>query len=189
MISAILLAAGQSKRMNDENKLIKKIKGKPLIKHSVINILESSIDELIIITGHQNKILEKIIDKNDKIKIIFNSQFKTGMASSIKIGIKSLSKKTKAFFICLGDMPMVNKQIYNQLIKFVNNKEVIIPTYKKQQGNPILFSITMKDKIMNIKGDEGAKEILKKNKDKILNLPINDQAIVKNYNTLDSFNS
>ena len=93
MISAILLAAGQSKRMNDENKLIKKIKGKPLIKHSVINILESSIDELIIITGHQNKILEKIIDKNDKIKIIFNSQFKTGMASSIKIGIKSLSKK------------------------------------------------------------------------------------------------
>ena len=47
----------------------------------------------------------------------------------------------------------------------------------------------MKDKIMNIKGDEGAKEILKKNKDKILNLPINDQAIVKNYNTLDSFNS
>ena len=122
MSSAILLAAGQSKRMNDENKLIKKIKGKPLIKHSVINILESSIDELIIITGHQNKILEKIIDKNDKIKIIFNSLFKTGMASSIKIGIKSLSKKTKAFFICLGDMPMVNKQIYNQLIKFVNNK-------------------------------------------------------------------
>ena len=64
-----------------------------------------------------------------------------------------------------------------------------MPTYKNQQGNPILFSITMKEKIMNIEGDVGAKEILKKNKNKIFNLPINDQSILKNYNTLDSFNN
>ena len=108
MISAILLAAGQSKRMNGENKLTKKIEGQPLIKHSIINILESSVDELIIVTGYQNEILEKIIDKNKKIKIVFNYQFKSGMSSSIKTGIKNLSENTKAFFICLGDMPMVN---------------------------------------------------------------------------------
>ena len=189
MISAILLAAGQSKRMNGENKLIKKIQGAPLIKHSIINILESSIDELIIVTGYQNKILEKIVDKNEKIKIVFNEQFESGMASSIRMGIKNLSDKTKAFFICLGDMPMVNKHIYNELIRHIDSGEIIIPTFKKQQGNPILFSISMKDKIKNIKGDVGAKEIIIKNKDKILNLPINDLSILKNYNTLDSFNN
>tara|TARA_B100001996_G_scaffold109213_1_gene82565 strand:- start:422 stop:991 length:570 start_codon:yes stop_codon:yes gene_type:complete len=189
MISAILLAAGQSKRMNGENKLIKKIQGVPLIKHSIINILESSIDELIIVTGYQNKILEKIVDKNEKIKIVFNEQFESGMASSIRMGIKNLSDKTKAFFICLGDMPMVNKHIYNELIRHIDSGEIIIPTFKKQQGNPILFSISMKDKIKNIKGDVGAKEIIIKNKDKILNLPINDLSILKNYNTLDSFNN
>ena len=70
----------------------------------------------------------------------------------------------------------------------MNKFSIIIPTFKKQEGNPILFSITMKGKITNIEGDIGAKEILKKNKDKILNLPINDLAILKNYNTLDSFN-
>ena len=53
MISAILLAAGQSKRMEGENKLIKNIQGIPLIKHSVKNILASSIDELIVVIGHQ----------------------------------------------------------------------------------------------------------------------------------------
>ena len=187
MISAILLAAGQSKRMNDENKLIKNIKGLPLIKHSIINILESSVDELIIITGYQSKKLEKTINKNKKIKIVFNNQFKTGMSSSIKIGLKNLSKKTKAFFICLGDMPMVNKNIYNQLIKYVDSKEIIIPNYNKKHGNPILFSISMKDKIMNIKGDVGAKELIEKNKDKILNLEINDQGIIKNYNFVSDF--
>ena len=67
MISAILLAAGQSKRMNGENKLTKEIQGIPLIKHSVKNILASSIDELIIVLGHQKETIEKLINKNEKI--------------------------------------------------------------------------------------------------------------------------
>ena len=117
MISAILLAAGKSKRMDGENKLIKEIKGTPLINFSIKNILESSIDELIIVLGFQKKIIEKSIDKNNKIKLVFNKNFESGMASSIKAGLKNLSSKTDAFFICLGDMPKVNKDIYNLLIK------------------------------------------------------------------------
>ena len=122
-----------------------------------------------------------------KIKFVYNNDFDSGVASSIKTGLSKLSYKTEAFFICLGDMPKVKKQIYNHLIKYVGNKEIIIPTYKKQQGNPILFSISMKDKIMNIEGDAGGKGILEKNKDKILNLSINDQGIIKNYNLVGDF--
>ena len=59
MISAILLSAGQSRRMHGENKLVKKVKGIPLIKHSIKNILNSSVDDLIIILGHQKELLEK----------------------------------------------------------------------------------------------------------------------------------
>ena len=187
MISAILLAAGQSKRMNGENKLIRKIRGVPLIKLSVKNILASSIDELIIVIGHQKEIIEKLIDKNEKIKFVFNKNFEKGMASSIKIGLNNLSEKTEAFFICLGDMPLVNKDTYNQLIKSRNNKEIIVPTLKGQQGNPILFSKSTKEKIMTIQGDVGAKKILELNKGKILNVEINNQSIKKDFNTKDDF--
>ena len=159
MISAILLAAGQSKRMNGENKLTKKIQGIPLIKLSVKNILASPVDELIIVLGHQKEIIEKLIDKNEKIKFVFNKDFESGMASSIKIGLNSLSEKTEAFFICLGDMPMVNKKIYNHLISCRKKKDIIAPTYNSIQGNPILFSKSMKSSIMTIKGDIGAKKI------------------------------
>ena len=189
MISAILLAAGQSKRMNGENKLSKEIQGIPLIKHSVKNILTSSIDELIVILGYQKEIVEKLIGKNEKMKIVFNKNFENGMASSIKTGLNHFSEKTEAFFICLGDMPLVSHNIYNQLIKSKNNKEIIVPTYKGQQGNPVLFDKSMKEKISNISGDFGAKKILELNKDKILNLEINDQGITKSFNTQGDFSS
>ncbi len=189
MISAILLAAGQSVRMKGENKLTKKIKGVPLINHSVKNILDSSIDELIIVLGYQKEIIEKLIIKNEKIKFVFNKDFESGMASSIKVGLNHISKNTEAFFICLGDMPMVNSDIYNHLIKFKDNKEIIVPTYKGQQGNPVLFNKSMKEKVMDISGDIGAKKILELNKNKILNLEINDQSITKGFNTQGDFSS
>ena len=189
MISAILLAAGQSKRMDGENKLTKELRGIPLIKLSVKNILASSIDELIVVFGYQKEIIEKLIDPNVKIKFVFNKDFESGMASSIKIGLNNLSEKTEAFFICLGDMPMVNHNIYNQLIKSKNNKEIIVPNYKGQQGNPVLFNKSMKEKVIDISGDIGAKKILELNKDKILNLEINDQGVTKGFDTQDNFNS
>ncbi len=175
--------------MGGENKLTKKIQGIPLIKHSVKNILASSINELIIVLGYQKEIIEKLIDKHEKVKFIFNKDFESGMASSIKVGINHLSDNSESFFICLADMPMVSSNIYDFLIKSKNQKDILVPTYKGQQGNPILFNKSMKEKIMSIDGDVGAKKILELNKDKILNLEINDQGVAKGFNTQIDFDS
>ena len=90
--------------------------------------------------------------------------------------------------MCIRDRPMVSHNIYNQLIKSKDNKEIIVPTYKGQQGNPVLFDKSMKENIMNISGDSGAKKILELNKDKILNVETNDQSITKGFDTQANFN-
>jgi len=187
MISAILLAAGQSKRMNGENKLKKIINNLPLINHSINNILESNIDELIIVIGYQEKIIKKLINKNKKIKIILNKNFKNGMASSIKEGLKHLSEKTEYFFICLADMPNINKKIYNSLINSRKNYPIIIPTYKGQRGNPVLFDKSMKKIITNVEGDFGAKKIINMYEKKIFTFETNDQSIIQDFNTQENF--
>ena len=190
MISAILLAAGESKRMVDENKLIKKYKSIPLIKHAVSNVLNSPIDELIIVLGYQKKSIEKIIEENKKIKFIANPNFESGIASSIKKGLDSLSKETEAFFICLGDMPNVNKEIYNQLINasFSNkDKEIFVPYYQERQANPILFSKKMKDEIQKIEGDFGAKKIIADNEKKVFKLSIQDKGVITDFNNINDF--
>ena len=190
MISAILLAAGQSKRMNGKNKLIKEIKGIPLLKHSIKNILDSSIDELIIVLGFEKEIIKNLITENKKIKFAINKNYESGLSSSIKSGLNHLSDNTKAFFICLGDMPNVSKEIYNQLINasFRNkDKEIFVPYYQERQANPILFSKKMKDEIQKIEGDFGAKKIIADNEKKVFKLSIQDKGVITDFNNINDF--
>ena len=196
MISSILLAAGQSLRMKGENKLIKEVDGIPLIKYAVKNILASTVDEIIIVLGHEKDLIESIIGVNKKIKFVYNGDFKKGISSSIKIGLNHISKKTDAFFISLGDMPNVNQNIYNKLIKSMikynkklkpkYKKEIIIPTFETKNGNPVLFSKFMKHKVMLVKNDMGANEIIKLNKEKILNVPFDNDGILLDFDTPDN---
>jgi len=189
MISSILLAAGQSKRMSGENKLIKSVKGIPLIKCALNNILKSHVNEIIIVLGYQNETIEKLINKTSRIKFVFNSNFESGMASSIKKGIKKLSKKTDSFFISLGDMPSINYDTYNQLIKCNKNKKAIVPMFKGQQGNPVLFPKSFEEKLLSIQGDSGAKKILEINKKEVLYLEINDPGIIRDLDVPNDFNN
>tara|TARA_Y100000590_G_C15545444_1_gene948720 strand:- start:194 stop:769 length:576 start_codon:yes stop_codon:yes gene_type:complete len=190
MISAILLAAGQSKRMRGKNKLTKKIDNIPLIKYSIKNILESSVDELIIVLGYQKKTIKKTIEEHSKIKFVFNPNFEKGMSSSIKTGLTNLSKSTEAFFISLADMPYVTKNVYNELIQLKKNnkeKDIFVPYYKEQQGNPILFSIRMKESFNKIEGDNGAKNLLLDNSQKIFRMMVSDKSIIMDFDTEENF--
>ena len=74
-------------------------------------------------------------------------------------------------------------------VTIINKKDIIVPTYNNIQGNPVLFSKSMKSSIMSVKGDFGAKKILEQNKDKILKLKINDVNITKDFNTKNDFSS
>jgi len=199
MISSILLAAGQSLRMKGENKLIKEIDGAPIIKYAVKNLLSSTVNEIIIVLGYEENLIKKIVGANKKIKFVYNKNFKEGIASSIKIGLDNISIKSEAFFISLGDMPNVNQNIYNKLIKSKlkynkklntkHRKEIIIPTFEGKNGNPVLFSKYIKHKMMLINNDLDAHKIIQLNKEKILNVPFDNDGILLDFNTVENFNA
>ena len=88
MISAILLAAGQSKRMGGDNKLTKKYNKKYLINHILDTLIKSKVNKIIVVLGFQKLKVRKITVKNKKINFVYNKNHKSGMASSIKTGLK-----------------------------------------------------------------------------------------------------
>ena len=168
MIKAILLAAGQSKRMKSENKLIKLYKNKPLINYSLNVLKKSKVNKIIIVLGHQHKEVKKIIKKNKKIIFTYNKNYKRGMASSIKTGLKKISKNDKGFIVAQSDMPFVKQSDINKICRSINSKKFLVHAlkYKTRVGNPIGFDSSLIKKFKNIKGQFGAKFMVKRLKNR-----------------------
>ncbi len=168
MIKAILLAAGQSKRMKSENKLIKLYKNKPLINYSLNVLTKSKVNKIIIVLGHQHKELKKIIKKNKKIIFTYNKNYNKGMASSIKKGLKKISKNDKGFIVAQSDMPFVKQSDINKICRSIKSKKFLIHAlkYKTRVGNPIGFDSSLIKKFKNIKGQFGAKFMVKRLKNR-----------------------
>ncbi len=189
MISAILLAAGQSQRMGGDNKLIKKYIKKHLINHILDTLIKSKINKIIVVSGFQNSKVKKIIVKNKKINFVYNKNYKSGMSSSIKTGLKRISKKNIGFLIIHADMPKISRKIINKLYEAIKNKdkEIFVPIYKRKLGNPVGFKYSMLKKLKKIKGDKGAKKIIKRNKKKLYLVKVNAKSIFNDLNTPRDF--
>ena len=164
MIKAILLAAGKSKRIKSENKLIKKFKNKALINHSLQALIKSKIDKIVIVLGYQDKELRKVIKKNKKNIFVLNKKFKLGMSSSINVGLKKISKKDKGFIIVQSDMPFIKASDINKIYNSIVKKKHLVHALKLKNkvGNPVGFDISILNKFKKIKGNIGAKFMVKK---------------------------
>ena len=189
MISAILLAAGQSKRMQGENKLLKKYKKKYLINHILKSLIKSKVNKIIVVLGHENRKIKEISLKSKKITFVFNSQYLKGISTSIKCGLKKISKKNIGFLIVHADMPLISKGIINILCSVVKNKdkEIFVPVHKKKLGNPLAFKYSMIKSLKKIKGDRGAKKLIRSNKSKIQSVKMKSKSILIDFDQPKDF--
>jgi molybdenum cofactor cytidylyltransferase len=178
MISAIILAAGESKRMG-RPKLLLLAGGQAIIEKVVYNFLHSNVDEVIVVLGHHWKEVASLI-KDKPIKVVINNDYVKGMSSSITKGLSSLNPETDAFFIVLGDQPLIEKDLINTIIKSFeeNNKGIIVPTFQGEKGHPVLFSAKYKNEFSILTGDEGGKRIISLHKEDILEVEIDTDAIL-----------
>ena len=189
MIKAILLAAGQSKRLKSENKLIKLYKKKPLINHSLNALHKSKVNKIIVVLGHQKKELQKIIKRNNKNIFTYNKEYKKGMASSIKAGLRKLNKKDKGFIIVQSDMPFIKSSDINKIYSSIKSKKYLVHVlkYRNRAGNPIGFDISIMKKFKKIKGDVGAKFMVKRLKKETRFIKINNLKSFKDFDKVSDF--
>jgi molybdenum cofactor cytidylyltransferase len=188
MITAILLAAGQSSRTGSKNKLLLSYKKKKLIQHAIQNILKSNVDDILVVLGKNKDQIKKVLPKKKIIRTFYNKHYKSGMSASIKLGIKHLSKKTTHFFICLADMPNIKASHYKKMLKAsIKQQDVpIVSFYQARQMNPVLFPYSFHQKLKKIQGDIGAKNILKKTE--IVKIKVLKSSFFKDLDTVEDFN-
>jgi len=187
MISAIVLAAGTSSRMGSKNKLLLPFKGSTFIEHIVSQLLKSTIDRVIVVLGHEKDTIKKVLTQKEVVFTI-NSNYKSGMTSSIQTGIKATSKNTDGYLICLSDMPFLTTSDYNKILASISgNKEIILPFYKNLKGNPVYFSKGFREEILTHPAPEGCKGIVQNNKNFLIKVPFESTHILKDVDTEEDY--
>ena len=101
MITAIVLAAGLSKRMGKANKMLLPYKGKPVIAVTVDNIVAAGVSDIVVVTGFEQEKIQEVLNTRP-VRIMSNPDYEKGMTTSIQKGIAHA--KGNGYMICLGDM-------------------------------------------------------------------------------------
>jgi molybdenum cofactor cytidylyltransferase len=162
-VAALLLAAGQSRRMGTLNKLLIGIDGKPMVRHVAEAVQASQARPIIVVTGHQRDKVEAALSGLGIARFVFNPDYAKGLSTSLKQGIAALPKGTEAAVVCLGDMPKVAAGEIDRLIAAFNPVEgraICVPTRRGKRGNPVLLASRLFQELANVSGDIGARDLI-----------------------------
>ncbi len=187
MVSSILLAAGKSKRMGKPKQLM------PwgqitVVEQTVDNLLSSAVKEVIVVLGHKAEEVIKIIAAKP-VKLAINRDYEQGMSTSIIAGLNLVDSQAQAVMLALGDQPLIDCQTINRLIEefYNHDKGITIPTYQGRRGHPVIFAMKYEEKLRELKGDIGGRQIIKDHPEDILEVPVNCEGISIDIDTIGSY--
>jgi molybdenum cofactor cytidylyltransferase len=189
MLSAILLAAGESKRMGKPKQLMPLGKN-TLLEQAIDNLLDSSVDETIVVLGHKAREISRTIASRP-VRIALNPDYRRGMSTSIIAGLKRVDPRSRAVMLTLGDQPLVESDTINQLIEAFNknNKGIAIPTHQGRRGNPVIFDLKYKPELLKLEGDIGGRGIIKNHPHDVLEVPVDSESVISDIDTREDYQS
>jgi len=187
MISAIVLAAGESNRMGKPKQLMP-LGESTILEQAVDNLLDSAVDETIVVLGHKAEEVRKAI-ANRPVRVAVNPDYRQGMSTSIIAGLNLINRRAQVVLIALGDQPFVDSQTINILVEEFKSgdKGIAVPVYHGKRGHPVIFDIGYKDELLNLKGDIGGREIIARHSEDVLEVAVNCEGVCIDIDTVENY--
>jgi molybdenum cofactor cytidylyltransferase len=187
MIWAIVLAAGESKRMG-EPKLLLPFGEATIIEKVIKAVVQSEVDETLVVLGSdQKKIEEKI--KDFPIEITVNPHFSTGMLSSVQWGFQKVPEKTRAVVVVLGDQPSISTDVVNRIVDSFRKtgKGIVLPVFQKERGHPVLIDMKYREEVEKLNPDLGLRGVVYTHPEDILEVEVENSAILSDINDVEDY--
>ncbi len=162
VVAAIVLAAGRGERFGAAPKLAASYHGEPLLRHPVRAALAAGVHPVIVVLGHEAARLRPLIG-DLPVDVVENSDFASGMASSLVCGLAAVPPEADAVLVLLADMPKVTASHLRRLIDAFNpaaGRTICVPTYDGRRGNPVLWGRTVFNDLRAVTGDRGGRDLL-----------------------------
>ena len=187
MIWAVVLAAGESRRMG-QTKLLLPINGKSIIESVLDTVVRSKTDRILVVLGADSQRISKKIEGYD-IHSTVNPHFREGMLSSIQWGLKALRGEVSAVLVVLGDQPSISSDVIDALIAAYGKvkKGIVVPAYKGKRGHPVLIDEKYFEEIAKLNPEIGLRELLHRHPEDVLEVEAKTASILGDVDTIKDY--
>jgi molybdenum cofactor cytidylyltransferase len=160
VIAAVVLAAGASTRFGSQ-KLLAEAQGAPLVRRTVEQVLAAGLDEIVVVLGREAQAVHAALDEM-QVRFVVSPDFRAGMSTSLRSGIRSLATTVEAAIVVLGDQPGISASTILRLIEEYrrSGQPIVVPVYAGTRGNPVLFDASVFPELASVAGDQGGREVI-----------------------------
>lgn len=188
-IAAVVLAAGQSRRMGTP-KLVLPWGSRTVIGQVVQTLFDGGISEIVVVTGGAWEAVEAVL-KDTPVKLVRNQEFANSeMVASLQIGIRSLAPACQVALIALGDQPTIDAEVVQKLVDayLQTGASIIIPSYQMRRGHPWLVVRSLWPDILALSKNQTMRDFLQSHVDQIAYIQINIPGIILDLDTPEEYN-
>lgn len=177
MINAIVLAAGESKRMGKPKPLLRF--GDTTFLGQIVSVLQlSKVDRITVVLGAEAETVQRSVDLSGT-DVVINKEYRKGQLSSLIAGLRSVPPETDAILLCLVDNPFVTSEIVNRMVSaFRETKDaIVVPVFNKKRGHPAMFPRSLFEALLNAPAQEGARHVVYSNEEKVREIETSESAV------------
>lgn len=118
-----------------------------------------------------------------------NPRWEEGMFTSIQAGLAALPPEAEAFFVALGDMPLIPVSAYIALMEAYRPGFVLVPAYEGRRGHPVLVPRALMAEAAPPVGDQGLRSILRKHPERVMEVPLTNEGICIDLDTPEEYST
>ena len=181
-VEGVLLAAGASRRMGADNKLLADIGGMPMVRRVAEAMRESKLDRVTVVLGHEADAVAEAL-AGMELDLVFNPDHAKGQSTSLGQGLDHLGDDASAMMVVLGDMPFVDAGVIDALVDHhlasgTPDSAITLPEVSGQRGNPVVWGRAFFDELRGITGDTGGRPLFKAYPAAVNPLPLDDENLM-----------
>jgi molybdenum cofactor cytidylyltransferase len=184
---AIILAGGESKRMNAP-KMLLPFHGKTIIEKVIENVGSSEVKNIIVVLGAFKEEIHEVVKKLP-VSCCYNENYRDGMLSSVLCGLRNLPENCNPVLIFQGDQPMIGKSVIDAVIRAYGNSQrgIVMPVFGNKRGHPLLIDIKYREEIGNLNPEEGLRSLAAKFNTDVLEVELNNPEILTDIDTHEDY--
>ena len=165
-----------------EFKQLLKYAGKSFVECCADQLLASQVGEVIVVTGHRDRDVRRALGQRG-LRFAHNPDYRDGMSSSVKCGIRAVSPAASAVLVALVDQPQIDTAIINRVIAEYESRRalVVIPTYGGRNGHPVLIDLRLRDELLTFDEAQGLRQVIHAHADEVARVEVASDAVLNDF--------